>query len=154
MHQPIPSISLSSYHGFRVFRGSFLAVLIVLPLARGASANPEIPGAPQEKPVAIVGATIHPVSGPAIERGTIVFDKGKITAVGKEVMPPPDAEVIRLEGKHVYPGLFDAGTNLGLVEINSVRATIDVQETGSPSRCAAIATRLRPSRRSSTRTQR
>jgi imidazolonepropionase-like amidohydrolase len=38
--------------------------------------------------------------------------------------------VIRLEGKHVYPGLFDAGTNLGLVEINSVRATIDVQETG------------------------
>ena len=106
------------------------ALVVLFSLVAAASANPEIPGAPQEKPIAIVGATIHPVSGPAIENGTVVFDKGKITAVGKDVMPPPDAEVIRLEGKHVYPGLFDAGTNLGLVEINSVRATIDAQETG------------------------
>jgi imidazolonepropionase-like amidohydrolase len=107
------------------------AFVVLLPLLTSvAAANPEIPGPPQEKPIAITGATIHPVSGPAIEGGTIVFDKGKITAVGKDVMPPADAEVIRLEGKHVYPGLFDAGTNLGLVEINSVRATIDVEETG------------------------
>src|SRR5687768_10195245 len=108
----------------------FRALVVLFSLVAAASANPEIPGPPQEKPIAIVGATIHPVSGPAIEGGTIVFDKGKITAIGKDVMPPADAEVIRLEGKHVYPGLFDAGTNLGLVEINSVRATIDVQETG------------------------
>ena len=38
--------------------------------------------------------------------------------------------MIDLAGKHVYPGLFDALTDLGLVEINSVRATIDVQEIG------------------------
>lgn len=106
------------------------ALVVFLLLTAAASANPEIPGAPQQRPIAIVGATIHPVSGPVIEGGTIVFDKGKITAVGKDVQSPPDAEVIRLEGKHVYPGLFDAGTNLGLVEINSVRATIDVEETG------------------------
>jgi len=106
------------------------AFVVFLSLSAVARANPEIPGAPQKQPIAIVGATLHPVSGPVIENGTIVFDKGKITAVGKDVQPPPDAEVIRLEGKHIYPGLFDAGTNLGLVEINSVRATIDVQETG------------------------
>lgn len=110
---------------------SCLRALVVLSCwTAAACANPEIPGPPQERPIAIVGATIHPVSGPAIENGVIVFDKGRITAVGKDVMPPPDAEVIRLPGKHVYPGLFDAATNLGLVEINSVRATIDVQETG------------------------
>ena len=106
------------------------ALVVFLSLGAAARANPEIPGAPQEKPIAIVGATIHPVSGEPIENGTIVFDQGKITALGQEVMPPDGAEVIRAEGKHVYPGLFDAGTNLGLVEINSVRATIDVQETG------------------------
>ncbi len=107
------------------------ALVVFLPLLTAiAAANPEVPGPPQQKPIALVGATIHPVSGPSIENGTLVFDKGKITAVGKEVMPPADSEVIRLAGKHLYPGLFDAGTNLGLVEINSVRATIDVQETG------------------------
>lgn len=117
------------------------ALVVFCSLTAAARANPEVPGAPQQKPIAIVGATIHPVSGPAIEGGTIVFDKGKITAVGKDVMPPPDAEIIRLEGKHLYPGLFDAGTNLGLVEINSVRATLDVQETGqiNPSVRAIVA---------------
>ena len=52
-------------------------------------------------------------------------DGGKITAMGKEATVPADAEVIDVTGKHVYPGLFDALTDLGLVEINSVRATLD-----------------------------
>ena len=97
---------------------------------QSAFAHPEIPGAPQKKPVALANATIHPVSGPVIEGGTIVFDGGKIAAIGKDATMPADAEVIDLAGKHVYPGLFDALTDLGLVEINSVRATIDDQETG------------------------
>lgn len=95
-----------------------------------ARANPEIPGAPQAKPVALTNATIHPVSGPAIEGGTLVFDGGKIAAIGKDIKPPENAEAIDLAGKHVYPALFDAMTDLGLVEINSIRATIDNHETG------------------------
>ena len=42
----------------------------------------QIPAKPQDHPIAIVGATIHTVSGPTIEKGTILFDKGKILAVG------------------------------------------------------------------------
>jgi len=99
-------------------------------LTRCAFANPEVPGPPQKQPVALTNATIHPVSGPVVEQGTLVFDGGKITAIGKEVTTPANAEAIDLAGKHVYPGLFDALTDLGLVEINSVRATLDVQETG------------------------
>jgi imidazolonepropionase-like amidohydrolase len=95
-----------------------------------ALANPEVPGGVQKKPVAITNATIHPVSGPDFAGGTIVFDKGKITALGKDVTVPADAEVIDAAGKHVYPGLFDGLTDLGLVEINSIRATIDGQEVG------------------------
>ena len=95
-----------------------------------AFANPEVPGKAQEKPIALVNAIIHPVSGDVIERGTILFDKGKIVALGKEVAIPEGAEKIDLDGKHVYPSLFDAWTDIGLVEINSVRATVDVQESG------------------------
>ena len=99
-------------------------------ISRVALAGPEIPGPPQKKPVALTNATIHPVSGPAIEKATLVFDGGKITAIGKEATIPPNAEVIDVAGKHVYPALFDTLSDVGLVEIDSVRATLDVQETG------------------------
>jgi imidazolonepropionase-like amidohydrolase len=107
-----------------------LALSAVLVSTSALFAHPEIPGAPQKQPVALVNATIHPVSGPVIEKGTLVFDGGKITALGKDASVPAGAEVIDLDGKHVYPSLFDAITDVGLVEINSIRATIDGQEIG------------------------
>lgn len=94
-------------------------------------AHDQIPGAPQKQPIAIVGATVHTISGRSIENGTVVFVDGKITAVGKGVDVPEGAEVIQAEGKHVYPSLIDANTDIGLVEVNSIRATIDSRETGN-----------------------
>src|SRR5437016_3681043 len=108
----------------------FAGVLAWIWAATTALANPQVPGAPQKTPVALTNATIHPVSGPVIEKGTLVFDGGKITALGKDVTPPANAEVIDLAGKHVYPGLFEPLNDVGLVEINSIRATIDAQEIG------------------------
>src|SRR5947207_10449062 len=93
-------------------------------------ANPQVPGAPQKQPVALTNATIHPVSGPVIEKGTLVFDGGKLTALGKDAAAPAGAEVIDLAGKRVYPGLIEPWNDVGLVEINSIRATIDGQEIG------------------------
>jgi imidazolonepropionase-like amidohydrolase len=93
-------------------------------------AHPQVPGAAQKQPMALTNATIHPVSRPVIEKGTIVFDSGKITAVGKDVPIPANAETIDLAGKHVYPGLFEPLNDVGLIEINSIRATIDGQEIG------------------------
>ncbi len=107
-----------------------VAIGLVLILAASLSANPQIPGAPQKQPVALSNATIHPISGPVIEKGTLVFDNGKITALAKDATPPSGAEVIDLAGKHVYPGLFEPWNDVGLVEINSIRATIDGQEVG------------------------
>ena len=63
---------------------------------------------------AIVGGTVHPVSGPAIQNGTVLIRGGLIEAVGAVVAIPPDATVIDAKGKHVYPGLFDAQTSVGL----------------------------------------
>ncbi|HEV3004837.1 MAG TPA: amidohydrolase family protein, partial [Pirellulales bacterium] len=78
----------------------------------------------------LVGCVIHPVTGPELHDGVLLFDKGRIVAVGRDVALPADAEKIDLAGQHVYPGLIDAYTHLGLVEIPMVRATVDQSETG------------------------
>jgi imidazolonepropionase-like amidohydrolase len=80
---------------------------------------------------AIVNARIVTVSGAAIENGTVVISNGKISAVGANVSVPAGAERIDAKGLSVYPGMIDAGTNLGLAEISGgAPATIDVAETG------------------------
>ncbi len=97
---------------------------------RSASAHDQIPGAAQERPIALVGGTVHTVDGPVIEGGTVVFDAGKITAVGKRVQTPERCRTIDVSGKHLYPGLIESMSNIGLIEIGSVRATIDTNEVG------------------------
>ena len=63
---------------------------------------------------AIKNARIVPVSGAVLQGGTVVVAKGLIAAVGTNVTIPPEAWVIDGTGLTVYPGLIDAGTNLGL----------------------------------------
>jgi imidazolonepropionase-like amidohydrolase len=79
---------------------------------------------------AITGARIVTVSGPVIEKGTIVISSGKIAALGADVTAPPGATVIDGTGRTVYPGLIDGLTTLGLTEIGSVAGSVDVAETG------------------------
>ncbi|MCK9410101.1 MAG: amidohydrolase family protein [Bacteriovoracaceae bacterium] len=89
-----------------------------------------IPAKKQDHPIVLAGGTLHTVSGAVIENGMILFDKGKITFVGKTVDIPSGAERIDVSGKHIYPGLINAASNIGLNEIEAVRATIDISETG------------------------
>jgi imidazolonepropionase-like amidohydrolase len=65
---------------------------------------------------AITNARIITVSGPVIERGTVVIRNGLIAAAGADVHAPPDARVIDGTGFTVYPGLIDSYTDLGLPE--------------------------------------
>jgi imidazolonepropionase-like amidohydrolase len=80
---------------------------------------------------AITNATIHPVSGPPIEGGTLVILEDRIHEIGAGITPPPGAGVIDGAGLHVYPGLIDAGSILGLNEIDSLRSTRDFREVGT-----------------------
>ena len=114
----------------RAIQETVLVTLLTMVLTRVALASPEIPGAPQETPIALVGGTICPVSSPPIEQGTLVLDEGRITAIGRRVQVPAGAKRIDVRGRHVYPGLINAYSNLGLVEIGAVRATRDYSETG------------------------
>lgn len=63
---------------------------------------------------AIRGGTVHRVSGAPITGGTVVIRNGLIESVGANVAIPPEATVIDASGMHVYPGLFDAQTRIGL----------------------------------------
>lgn len=98
---------------------------------------------PQTKPVAIEHATLHRIVHAPIEDGTILFTDGKIMALGPaaEVELPVECERIDGRGLHVYPGLIAPYTQLGLVELGQVRATIDHSELGefTPEVRAAVA---------------
>ena len=75
------------------------------------------------------GATVHIGNGQVLENASILIYNGKIEKVGKDVVPG-DAKIIDVTGKQVYPGLILSSSLLGLVEVNSVRATIDHTELG------------------------
>ncbi|MFZ1219506.1 MAG: hypothetical protein WAO00_09440, partial [Chthoniobacterales bacterium] len=90
------------------FHRNALQLLATLCLTGTLHASDSIPAPAQTKPIAIKGATIHPVSGPDIPAGTIVFESGKISALGPDAAIPAGAEVIEANGKHIYPGLINA----------------------------------------------
>ncbi len=81
--------------------------------------------------LALKGATVHTAEGQAIRGGVVVVENGKITAVGgPETAIPPGAKVVELSGKHLAPAFFTPASNIGLSEIQAVRATVDVTEIG------------------------
>ncbi len=90
------------------------------------------PLSPEAGTVALVGATIHPVSGPAIENGTLVMHHGRIQAVGPrdQVEVPQEARTVDVSGRHLYPGMIDPLTHLGLFEIGAVSQATDRNEIG------------------------
>ncbi len=85
---------------------------------------------PQSEPVALRGATIHTVTNGVIEDGTIVFENGVIVAIGTDVEIPAGARVVDVSGKHIYPGLIDAYSTVGIGEIGAVDVSSDVNELG------------------------
>lgn len=93
---------------------------------------PAIDLAPAKSPrYAIIGATIHPVDGDDIPSGVILVDNGKIVALGPQPLTiPADYAMLPAQGLHIYPGLIDAGTAVGLIEIGKVKETSDLSELG------------------------
>jgi imidazolonepropionase-like amidohydrolase len=80
--------------------------------------------------IAIRGGTVHTLAGDPIEGGTVVIQNGRITAVGANVQVPAGARTVDAAGLHIYPGMFDAVTRLGLTEIGAVDVTSDMRELG------------------------
>lgn len=84
------------------------------------------------QPVALVNARILTATDTdEIPNGTVIFDNGKIVAVGAGVAPPRDAQVMDMQGKTITPGLVAANVSIGAVEISG---GADAAEMGSGSK--------------------
>jgi imidazolonepropionase-like amidohydrolase len=108
-----------------------LLTLILLTFTTSALATDIKPGAPQDKPILLFGGDVYTASGDVIQNGQVLFENGKITAVGRDLPSTTNATRIDCTGKRVYPGLIDSNSELGLIEIDAVRATRDPNETGT-----------------------
>lgn len=101
-------------------------------VASAAFAQPNIsPAKPQLGTIAIVGGTIHIGNGKVIQNGTIVFSKGTIISVSEGKAVPAGATVVKADGKQIYPGFIAPSNGVGLTEVESVKATRDIEETGT-----------------------
>ncbi|PWL38347.1 amidohydrolase [Flagellimonas aquimarina] len=89
----------------------------------------QTPAPIQKEIITITGATAHIGNGTIVENCTVVFENGKITAIGGPEVENK-GQIITAEGKHIYPGFIAPGKSLGLVEVNAVRASNDQDEIG------------------------
>lgn len=113
-----------------VHRSILGAVALLAASASAVSAQVGMTVPPQSQPVVLRGATIHTMANGTITNGMIVLDGGKITAIGQNVEIPRGARVVDVTGKHIYPGLIDAYSTVGISEIGAVDVSNDVQELG------------------------
>ena len=88
--------------------------------------------------IAITNAKVYPVSGPAINNGTVLIRDGLIVAVGSQVQIPAGTQTIDATGKVVTPGLINSMTEVGVVEIGQVRDTNDASAKGTNNIAAAF----------------
>ena len=120
----MPSKKLSKGVLARIAAGALLAAAIATPAVA--------------QTVAITGGRVFPVSGPPIENGTVLIRDGRIVAVGANVSVPAEARRVDATGKWVTPGLLDAATHLGVVEIGAVGETRDYAARGRDGVAAAF----------------
>ena len=110
----------------RILKNITLAITLSVGLHVWAQ---QTPAPAQSETITITGATTHVGNGTVIENSVVVFDNGKITAVGN-ASTATQGTVIDASGKHIYPGFIAPGKSLGLIEVNAVRASNDQDELG------------------------
>jgi imidazolonepropionase-like amidohydrolase len=86
--------------------------------------------------VVLVGGTVHVGDGEVLTGAKVLIEGDKITGVGANIVVPAGATVIDVSGKVITPGLIDAMTTLGLVEISGVAASNDTDPGGDLVRAA------------------
>ncbi|HTE26094.1 amidohydrolase family protein [Flavitalea sp.] len=110
----------------KIFCSIFMGIAVITAVRAQESIYP----APaQTQTIALTNATVHVGNGQVIENGMVVISGGKIVDV-RPSTAITDVKVIDCKGKHLYPGLILSNSQLGLVEVPSIRATNDSREIG------------------------
>ena len=108
-----------------------IKIIFTLFLFNIGISNDQIPGEDQKRPIILKGGILHTVSTDIFEGYDILFSKGKIVRIEKNIMASPETDVYDVFGKHIIPGYIAPITRIGLVEIGLVKQTRDFAERGS-----------------------
>ena len=76
---------------------------------------------------AIVGGRVLTITDGELERGVVLIENGRFTAVGRDVAIPAGAEVIDAAGKYVAPGLVNAHTHIGMSDFGETTSPVTPQ---------------------------
>ena len=92
----------------------------------------QTPAANQSKSLLIQGATLHIGNGSVLENAELGIADGKIVEVGAVGSSQNNYDTtIDASGKHLYPGFIAANSTVGMVEIDAIRPTNDLNEIGT-----------------------
>jgi imidazolonepropionase-like amidohydrolase len=106
---------------------------LALALPQQAVEHPLPPRTEQPPGVlAVVGATIHPVSGPPIDDGVMLVEAGRVLAVGSDVTIPTGARVVDMGGRTIIPGLVESHSHMGLKQLYRPETGSDNNELSKP----------------------
>lgn len=110
------------------FGVKWMIPMLMMLLAPWVLAVNPVPGAEQQQPILLQNALVYTVvdATPAVQ--DVLLVDGKIAAVGRNLSLPPNTQTKDLTGKHLYPGLLALINQLGLIEVEAVRATRDDRE--------------------------
>ncbi|MCP9199840.1 amidohydrolase family protein [Gramella sp. GC03-9] len=104
---------------------SFILLIAIIGVC--SAQNPKAEGGS----FALMNATIHTVTNGTLENSNLLIKDGKIARIGELGSLGADVKKIDCSGLHVFPGMIDSGTSLGLVEVSSVDRTDDSREIGN-----------------------
>lgn len=111
----------------------FTITALLLAFSTTALAQTNTVGTAKAEDFAVRGATIHVGNGQVIENGVVGVKNGKIALVSADANALKESEykrIIDAKGQHLYPSIIAPNTQLGLTEIEAVRATRDFYEVG------------------------
>ncbi|KAA3639217.1 MAG: amidohydrolase [Proteobacteria bacterium] len=108
---------------------TLIILLLAFSLSQALAIRPQPAPAP-EGPQTFINATIHTGEGGVLENAMMVIDAGTIRYLGEYQASQQQGQIIDVQQQHIYPGFILTNTNLGLTEVDAVRASLDYQETG------------------------
>lgn len=103
--------------------------IIALIIAVGQSMSAQMVQKATSGTFLLKNATLHTVTNGTF-KGDILIKDGKIAEVGDITQAEAGSTTIELTDMHIYPGMIDGGTNLGLSEVGSISLTQDYRELG------------------------
>jgi imidazolonepropionase-like amidohydrolase len=118
-----------------------IILLVMFVLGLTAVCRGQAPGGPENRSTAYViraGQLIDPDNATAETGQTIIVQNGRITAIGRELAIPAQAEVIDLSQLSVLPGLVDAHTHLAMSMKRGVENSLLLTYIQQPTALRAI----------------